>query len=124
MNSLSKGLLLAALECVIVLSLAGKLLYDRATCPRVWVQTLPLDPNLPLRGRYLDLRLAPHTGTEHYAQLATQRVLFFLPEHTLPFEKQARSDLWVEVTIPRKGPPRPIQLGLKKDGRIEPLQIN
>ena len=50
-------------------------------------------------------------------------VLFFVPEHTLPFEKlRARRDapeLWAEVTIPHKGPPRPIRLAVKKDGKME-----
>lgn len=124
MNSLTKGLLLAAFECLIVLSLAGKLVYDRSTCPRVWVETTRWDPNLPLRGRYLDLQLAPQRDSEQFTRLNGQRVLFFLPEHALPFENQIRPDLWVEVTIPPKGPPRPIQLGLKKEGRVEPLHIN
>ena len=33
-------------------------------------------------------------------------------------------ELWAEVTIPRKGPPRPIRLALKKAGRLELLDIN
>jgi hypothetical protein len=54
-----KGLMLAAIHCLMVLSLSGKLLLDRATCPRVWVRTAPYDPTLPLRGRYLSLQLTP-----------------------------------------------------------------
>ena len=30
-------------------------------------------------------------------------------------------EIWAEVTIPRKGPPRPIRLGIKKDGQITPV---
>ena len=55
-------------------------------------------------------------------------MLFFVPERTLPFEKlRGRRDapeLWAEVTIPRKGPPRPIRLAIKKDGKLEPVEIN
>ena len=52
-------------------------------------------------------------------------IAFFIPEHVPdPSRLQAREELWVEVTIPRKGPPRPIRLGLKKvDGPIMPLDL-
>ena len=33
-------------------------------------------------------------------------------------------ELWAEVTIPHAGPPRPIRLGLKKAGKIEPIEVN
>jgi hypothetical protein len=123
-----KGLILAAIQCLLVLSLTGKLLYDRSTCPRVWVKTARWDPNLPIRGRYLALRLVPEPGAPWYAETTGQMVLFFVPEHTLPFEAvRAGSDapeLWAEITIPHKGPPRPIRLALKKAGKLEPLDIN
>jgi hypothetical protein len=55
-------------------------------------------------------------------------VLFFVPEHTLPFETASvgrdAPELWAEVTIPRKGPPRPIRLALKKAGKLELLDVN
>ena len=81
-----KGLILAAFQCLLVLSLSGKLLYDRSTCPRVWVKTAQWDPNLPIRGRYLALRLAPEKDAQWYTETNGQMVLFFVPEHTLPFE--------------------------------------
>ena len=124
MKLLHKGLLLAAIHCLMVLSLTGKLLYDRSTSPRVWVRTAPWDPNLPIRGRYLSLQLTPEAGASYFNETNQQRVLFFVPEHTLPFERVRTTELWAEVTIPRKGPPRPIRLGVKKDGRLEPLEVN
>jgi len=30
-------------------------------------------------------------------------------------------EVWAEVTLPRRGPPRPIRLGIKKDGVVTPL---
>src|SRR5688572_17493618 len=57
MKLLHRGLLLGAVHLGIVSLLGGKLLYDRATCPRIWVRTAPVDPFLPLRGRYVDLRV-------------------------------------------------------------------
>jgi hypothetical protein len=52
-----RGLLVAFLQCVIVLSLAGKYAWDRERLPRVWVNVTPVDPNLPVRGRYLSLQI-------------------------------------------------------------------
>lgn len=55
-----------------------------------------------------------------------QPVAYFIPEHVPdPSRRGPGEELWVEVTIPRKGPPRPIQLGVKKgDGPIAPLLFN
>jgi hypothetical protein len=123
-----KGLILAAFQCLLALSVSGKLLYDRSTCPRVWVKTARWDPNLPIRGRYLALRLDPEVDAQWYAETSSRMVLFFVPEHTLPFEtlRAGRNapELWAEVTLPHKGPPRPIRLALKKAGKLEPLDIN
>jgi hypothetical protein len=58
MNSLIKGLIIAAVQVGLVASLGAKLLYDRATRPRVWALAAPYDPNLPIRGRYVSLQLA------------------------------------------------------------------
>ena len=128
MRLLHKGLILAGIECLMVLSLTGKLLYDRATCPRVWVRTAPWDPSLPLRGRYLSLQLVPENGALYFTETQHQRVLFFVPEHALPFEaarfKPDAPEVWAEVTIPHAGPPRPIRLGLKKAGKLEPIEVN
>lgn len=128
MNSFRKGIIVGAVQCALVLSLTGKLFYDRATRPRIWVKTLPYDPNLPIRGRYLSLVLAPAAGALYFDRTTNQRVVFFVPEHEtevdfVPFRPNA-PELWAEITIPHKGPPRPIRLGLKKDGQIQPVQVN
>lgn len=55
----------------------------------------------------------------------SQPVAYFIPEHIPdPSIRQKGEELWVEVTIPRKGPPRPIRLGIRKDGVLRPLEIN
>ena len=127
MTLMQKGLILAGCQCLMVLSLAGKLLYDRAACPRVWVKTTRYDPNLPLRGRYLSLQLMPEPGAPYYTETANRAVLFFVPEQTIPLERTMASagapELWAEVTIPHKGPPRPIRLGLKRGDKIEPVEV-
>jgi hypothetical protein len=168
MNTLTKGIAVAVLHILIVLSLGGKLLYDRQTRPRVWVRTGSFDPDLPIRGRYVALRLqvqAPwFQPKENYARssvtlavdngtlvanksdtdtgmsisswrnprpnqpnqppstvLLDQGVLFFLPEHADFPRVGSGEDIWAEVTIPRKGPPRPIQLALKRGTEWKPL---
>jgi hypothetical protein len=174
MTPLLKGSIVAAVQIALVASLGAKLLYDRATRPRVWARAAPYDPSLPIRGRYVSLQLiveargvtTPATGAKWQAPQAVtlrlennrliaeaasqlvdfdandlhlrfidrrseklavldQPVAFFIAEHIPdPSVRAADEELWVEVTIPRKGPPRPIQLGVKKDdGPIVPLEI-
>ena len=52
-----------------------------------------------------------------------QRLAYFIPEHaTDPSRRPQGEVLWAEVTVPPTGPPRPIRLGLRKDGgAIEPI---
>ena len=171
MKPFTKGVLLAVLQGAIVASLGGKLLYDRETRPRIWAKTVPFDPELPIRGRYVRLQLevsAPDVKpssqnqiplavtlrvendkliaepsekefdpSEPHLRLARQRVqaqtailwppiAFFISEHVKdPSIRQAGEELWAEVTIPKKGPPRPIRLGVKKGHTpITPLDLN
>ena len=57
--------------------------------------------------------------------MVDQAVAYFIPEHIPdPSIRAAGEDLWVEVTVPNKGPPRPIRLGVKKgEAPIAPLEI-
>lgn len=193
MNGFRKGLLLGGLHLMLVLSLGGKLLLDRATRPRLWVKTAPVDPSLPIRGRYVRLQVeVPVTGLElppsrsrpahlkatdpwpplwerHTVQVELvnspeglqahvevpkakgreaydgnafvpermrtlpqaqwtvtllEPLAFFIPEHIPdPSIRPAGEELWVEVTLPKKGPLRPIRLGVKKDGVLRPLNL-
>jgi len=150
MTPLARGLVLAGLHVLLVCSLGAKLLYDRATRPRVWARTAPFDPDLPLRGRYVSLALevaAPVSSAERTeVELAVENerlvaraadtstgvfvtgkrldepIAFFIPEHAEdPSRLERGEELWAEVTVPKRGPPRPIRLGLRKGGEIEPL---
>ncbi len=195
MNGLRKGLLLGGLHLLLVLSLGGKLLLDRATRPRVWLKAAPVDPDLPIRGRYVRLQVeVPVSGAElpagrprpkdwnpkepwpprwdrHHVRVkleARDRSLhavaqpagkgvavqgsydsnavvpeamrelpkerwvvvlndplaFFIPEHVPdPSRRAADEELWVEVTVPKKGPLRPIRVGVKKGGVLTPLPL-
>jgi hypothetical protein len=57
MTQRNRGLALLAVQLVLVLSIAGKYVYERKVCPRLWVRTAQFDPDLPFRGRYLALQL-------------------------------------------------------------------
>jgi hypothetical protein len=164
MNRMAKGLALALIQLVIVASLGGKLLYDRHTLPRLWVETVSFDPNLPIRGRYVRLQIVVAASPElrkneklwsqpvrlhiqdgclvaetapsgaqtnisfrernkEKIALLSEPVAFFLPENAPdPSRRPTGETLWAEVTVPKKGPPRPIRLGAKQgNGAIEPL---
>jgi hypothetical protein len=166
-----KGLLLGAVQVVLVLSLGGKLLYDRMTRPRVWVLSAMYDPELPIRGRYLSERLQfPVEGFSYrttdnrnssewfnnreWAYLETrdgqligkaagsgpgvwvylhrnhdgslvafseEPVLVFISDRAEVPNLKTGEELYVEVTIPLKGPPRPIRMGIKRDSVVTPL---
>jgi hypothetical protein len=174
MTGLTKGLIIAVAHVGLVASLGGKLYYDRATRPRVWARTAPYDPDLPIRGRYVSLRLLvePHgiqeppqakgqlpqavslrvennrlIGVAEAADsgydssdlhiviverrgeklvMLDQAIAYFIPEHVPdPSIRAAGEELWAEVTVPKKGPPRPIRLGVKKgEAPIAPLEIH
>lgn len=170
MRALSKGLIVALLHVLIVLSLGGKLLYDRAHRPRIWVRTRPDSPVLPMSGRYLmlslkvrapELKLKPGINGTLYGyetvELSIENgslvahatdkqsgmyvaewqgrpgipdhdlpslgppIAFFVPRHTLAPRLNSGEEIWAEVTIPKKGPPRPIQLALKRGTEWIPI---
>jgi hypothetical protein len=160
MTTMTKGAILGAVQIAMVLSLGGKLLVDRSTLPHVWVKVVPFDPDLPIRGRYVSLRLTAEargfpagfvygtakllvedgklvarptednggtmvtvTGDPPLATLS-EPIAYFIPEHVDdPSRRPAGEELWVDVTVPPKGPPRPIRLGVKKDGVLTPLDL-
>lgn len=174
MKPIIKGLVVAVLHLSLVALLGVKLIHDRATLPRVWVLSVPYDPNLPIRGRYVSLQIAveprglqetepgqawqpPQSVVLHVegdrlvAEAKPQErghlpsdlhvrsiqrgdgtltvldkpIAFFIPEHVPdPSRRPQGEELWVQVTIPKKGAPRPIRLGVKQaEGPIVPLDF-
>ena len=57
MTPLARGLLVGAAQLVLVAGVGAKFLYERASFPRLWVETAPYDPDLPIRGRYVNIAL-------------------------------------------------------------------
>ena len=156
-----KGLIVGLIHVALVASLGAKLQMDRVTRPCVWARTMPVDPDSPLRGRYVRLRVqvdadgwpgldrglqrvrlevhgqslgvaldpAGSAGwARHVSEGVTvldQPLAYFIPEHVPdPSIRQSGEELWVEVTVPKAGAPRPIRLGVKKDGVITPLDLD
>ena len=165
MTPLAKGLGVGAAQVLLVASVGAKFLYDRANYPRLWVETAPYDPDMPIRGRYVSIALlvdadraapgdrdrAPNMflarleargdalvavqddedgrhwvrsgpcGEENCWRLAVP-LAYFIPEHGVDPSRQPQgASLWAEVTLPPSGAPRPVRLGVKKGGSIEPI---
>ena len=185
---------LLIIQLLIVSSIAGKYLWQRWRCPRVWTRAAAIDPELPMRGRYLSLQLTvdgcqstlpsakfatfprdvngaikpgpyvlrprpvlfranlkvqnnqlvalrpegqeiggqedSNVGEEISAapgapcnqmQLSDPVDFYIADTAKSPLPLQPNQELWIEVTVPPTGPPRPIQLALKQDGSWKPL---
>jgi uncharacterized membrane-anchored protein len=114
---MKKGLILAAIQLVLAMSVVAKFQYDRETLPRQWMKAEPYDPYMPFRGRYVHLRLRQPDGLVH-------NVPYFIPEGVPDPSIRARDEeLWVEASVPKQGAPRPIRLAVKKNGVMTPLDL-
>jgi hypothetical protein len=163
MKALASGLAVAAVQVLLIGSVGGKFLVDRARYPRVWAATAPFDPNMPIRGRYARLSAVVQVdfGTasrlngamdrvhlavrdnelvavpdalghmwirqgscgERRCWMLTEPLAYFIPEHASdPSRLPAGEELWVEVSIPPTGPPRPVRLGVKSAGAFSVIQ--
>jgi hypothetical protein len=50
---------------------------------------------------------------------------YFIPDTAKsPFPLKPGQELWVEVTVPPSGPPRPIQLALSSEAGWQPLKFD
>ena len=169
MRPLLRAIAVAAVQVALIAVVGGTLLHERATLPRVWIESAGVDPELPIRGRYVRLNLlvpaivdeavgdesqacgrlevrdgqavailedpadavsgvpsacfARQEGAPGDKWLLLQSVAFFLGEDASdPTVGRAPGELWVEVTLPEGGRPRPIRLGLMRDGVIQTLE--
>ncbi len=179
MKAIRAGLILVVVQVLLVLSVAGKYLYERETRPRVWTRATQFDPSLPLRGRYLALQLMLNAcnlprDAEHRVQVysggrpfwqwnvsltavngklvprlekswspraggtltlfadkpcdqatLSEGVSLFIPDRARPpFPLPPGQELWVEVTLPQSGPPRPVQMALSGAGGFHTVRLN
>jgi hypothetical protein len=183
---------LLVIQLLLVSTVAMKYMWQRWRCPRVWTQTVSFDPELPMRGRYLSVRLQvdgcqstlpsakaaqfprdvngavkpgmylvrPSGVVQFQGELKVEDnkliavkiedpakaeagqmvsawpgsqcdqmqldkpVDFYIAEHAQsPLPLNRGQELWVEVTIPPKGPPRPLEMALKDNGVWKPLAL-
>jgi hypothetical protein len=177
------------IQLLLVATVAGKYLYERWRCPRVWVMAQAYDPELPMRGRYIETQLTvdgcqstlpsakaaqfprdvngairpgpyvmrptpvsfrailkaennkliavraegenSQAGEEVWAvpgapcdrMRLTEPTNFYIAEHTQsPLPLKPGQELWIEVTVPPKGEPRPLQMALKEDEVWKPVK--
>jgi hypothetical protein len=153
MTARRRSLTVLAVHLLVAIAVTGKLGWDRATLPRVWARTIPVDPDDPLRGRYVRLWVdatdrrgampADATGRVEFfvaeGQLAVREAVrwpglmlrdpspsqargvvvsepmaFFIPEHGPdPSRIDPGMELWVELSVPRRGLPRPIRVEVR-----------
>ena len=74
-RSLPRGLLLAALQVALLGAVAGWMRMEDATQPRGWARTAPVDPDLPIRGRYVAFFLqVPAPGLSSTTERVVLRV--------------------------------------------------
>lgn len=57
MTPVMRGVIVAIAQVALMSAVGARLLYDRVTLPRAWVETAGVDPDLPIRGRYVALNL-------------------------------------------------------------------
>jgi len=183
---------LVVVQLLLVSAIAGKYAWQRWRCPRVWTRSVAIDPELPMRGRYLrvqlvvdgcestlpsakaaqfprdvngaaiagrygirpvgvvdfqgELKVADNKlmavkiedpakaeagqaisawpGAECDEMRLASPVDFFIAEDApSPLPVKQGQALWVEVTVPPKGPPRPLQMALKDNGVWKPLGL-
>src|ERR1039457_4048766 len=74
MKPVYRGIAVTVLQCLIVLSVAGKYALDRERLPRVWAMAAPFDPYLPVRGRYVSLHLQVEAAPAVAAQPGSARL--------------------------------------------------
>ncbi|HET9725431.1 MAG TPA: hypothetical protein VFP28_00855 [Gemmatimonadales bacterium] len=69
-------------------------------------------------------RVQLRRDADRWSARLSQPVAFFIPEHVPdPSFRPAGEELWAEVTVPRRGPPRPIRLGVMRGGQLTPLEL-
>jgi hypothetical protein len=149
---MKRGVLLAVAQTLLVFVIVAKYAWDRERLPEAWAPAAVVDPYLPLRGRYLLLRLnvdfegpPDSQGSIHCRLYSNKGRLAAVPDtggdatvsrfrgtwvldRTTPFFISEHADqlvtlpLWAKVTVVRDGSPRPIALAVEKNGRLIPFQ--
>jgi hypothetical protein len=75
MSGRAAGALLALVQVLLVSGIGLKYAADRARLPSAWARTVPFDPSLPIRGRYVRLRLQVPVAGHPPATLSRVRLV-------------------------------------------------
>ncbi|MEB3323029.1 MAG: hypothetical protein VKI81_09430 [Synechococcaceae cyanobacterium] len=111
------ALVVAGLQSALLLGVAGQLLLERALSPRGWARTEPVDPSLPIRGRYVTLRLVvPAAATTPACRLLARR------RQVRPVWLGVRDGRVVASSVGSGGNPRPARLTEGADGAAAHLR--
>ena len=151
MNARRRGLIVLLLQVTLALAVLGRFELDRAASPRAWARTIPVDPEDPLRGRYVKLwldlpdrrtpadtgwsvelavegnQLVVHTahGWEGFrlrrptppaarGVVVDRPLAYFIPDGAPdPSQLSPGQELWVEVSVPARGLPRPMGIQIR-----------
>ena len=100
MTPFVRGVIVAVVHVGLVGAVGAKLLFDRVTLPRAWVETAGVDPNLPIRGRYVALNLLFPAAAESAEVRAVEG-------HWVPGRLEIRSG---EVVAVVRGPAETVEL--------------
>jgi len=77
-------------------------------------------PEADLTSKGVEVTALPNSSCD--ALRIVEPVDFYIAGHAAgPTPLKPGQELWIEVTVPPQGPPRPIQLALKQDGAWKPL---
>ncbi len=80
-------------------------------------------PEADLRSKGENVTAMPGSACD--AMRLQQPVDFYIAEHAAdPTRLREGEELWIEVTVPPKGPPRPLQLALKDNGDVEAAGVS
>jgi hypothetical protein len=93
------------------------------------VESYPTHVRLAIQNGQLAAKLDEKGALEVWAPrngviTLAQPVAFFLSDTAAdPSRLKPGEELWVEVSVPPNSLPRPIRLGIKKDGALTPLNL-
>jgi hypothetical protein len=97
-----------------------------------WVGSISaarLQRNLVRDGKLAGAVPAANGGSLFFNERAAEWVIaeplaFFIPEHAKdPTRLETGERLWVELSVPPNGGPRPLRLGVKRNGTLTPLEL-
>ncbi len=115
---MKKSMILAAVQVLLVVAIVVKLNHDEGSLPRERRKVESVNAPVEFHGRYAQLWL--ENSKTHLP--AGVKVEYFVGDgNEERVQGAVRQGLWVDVAIPKKGPPRLLQVHID-DVESEPLR--